>query len=193
MWRHIKMPGRFDPSRWELTLGIGTRELVLITGAALQAVWFIFVQVETAFALRLTLAFIFALALLVIAFVPVQDKPVEQYLWRLVRYKLRPPGRIYRTSERDVREAVPTVVPTSSATDLKPVAVRHSKPRARTLSLGAWVQPAPALIMAAFVCVLVCGSLVAFLGKGGRLEPRQMLAQAQVKDAAWGGVAVESR
>ena len=184
MWRHIKMPGRFDPARWELTLGVSARELILVTVAALQAVWFIFVQVEMAFALRLTLAFVFALTLLAIALVPVQDKPVEQYLWRLLRYKLRPAGRVYRTSKRDEPEITLEASPASVA---QPVTTPQSRPaprarakvQAHAWSISGWMQPNPALIMAAFVCVLVCGSLTAYLGKGGSADPHLLFAKSQ--------------
>ena len=136
------MPGRFDPARWELTLGISARELILITIAALQAVWFIFVQVEMAFALRLTLAFVFALTLLAAALVPVQDKPVEQYLWRLIRYKLRPSGRLYRTSLRD-EPGYPSVTaaPLSNTTpQAAPTPQARSKVRTHAKSASTWMQ-----------------------------------------------------
>ena len=184
MWRHIKMTGRFDPARWELTLGVSARELILVTLAALQAVWFIFMQVEMAFALRLTLAFVFALTLLVIALVPVQDKPVEQYLWRLLRYKLRPAGRVYRTSKLD--EPATALEPVS-APAAQPIATPQSRPdtrartktQARAWSISGWLQPNPALIMATFVCVLICGSLTAYLGKGGATDLHQIFAKPQ--------------
>lgn len=182
MWRHIKMPGRFDPARWELTLGVSARELILVTLAALQAVWFIFVQVEMAFALRLTLAFVFALTLLAIALVPVQDKPVEQYLWRLLRYKLRPAGRVYRTSKLDepttALEPAPATQPVAT-TQRRPAPRTRAKTQARAWSIDGWMQPNPALIMAAFVCVLVCGSLTTYLGKGGSTDPHQLFAKSQ--------------
>lgn len=182
MWRHIKMPGRFDPARWEITLGISARELILVTAAALQAVWFIFVQVELAFALRLTLAFVFALALLGIALVPIKDKPIEQHLWRLLRYKLRPSGRVYRTGVRDEPDlpAAPAPIPNMAAAQDTPAPRVQNRARTRVATASSWIQPDPALVMAAFVCVMVCGSFVAYMGKGGRVDPRSRLTQSQM-------------
>jgi hypothetical protein len=189
--RRIRMPGRFDPSRWEVTAGIGLREVVLLAVNLVQAIWLIFLNEAWPFALRLAVTVMVGLLLLGIAMVPIKDKPVEYYLFKFLRYKLRPPGRVYRTAQKGrliisqepatANEPEPEAAPRPARTK-PPKPVRVTRP-SMAFSLPAWLQPDVGLLLVVFVCVLIAGSVVAYVGNGGGLEPVRALATRV--DTSW--------
>jgi hypothetical protein len=171
MSRFIKFGSRFDPKRNEIVNLMGPRELTLVGVAAVQAIWFLFVQTAMLFMLRLTLASLIGLALLAVALVPIKDKPMEWHVAQFIRYKLRPARRIYQTALRkplevvEADEVAPNVVPAA-----KPIAETKTRTKARS-DAGTWREllPDPAFIVAAFACLLVVGSVVVYAGRGGRI------------------------
>ena len=169
--RFIKFGNKFDPNRNEIVNLMGPRELILVGIAAAQAIWFVFMLTTMAFALRLMLAGVIGLALLAIALVPIKDKPIEWHVVQFIRYKLRPARRIYQTALRKPIE-VAEVAPQAVAPITQPQPVADAKPHTKArVNAGAWhrLLPDPALVLAAFACLLVVGSVVAYVGSGGKV------------------------
>ena len=181
--RRIRMPGRFDPARWEVTAGIGVREAVLLSVATVQAIGLIFLTPDEAlpFVARLIIALVVGVMLLGIALVPIRDKPIEYHLAKLLRFKLRPPGRVYRTAQKG-----PLVVPqaevevgSESARATVPIRTeptpQYSQARtcSRPIGVPRWLSldQGLGLILAVFVCMLVAGSVMAYVGRGGDDSP----------------------
>ena len=170
--RDIHMGNPVDLERRRVVGDMGLRETLLAGAAALQAVWLVFVLTELPFALRLTLAALIALVLLTIALVRPQNLTLEQHIINFVQYQRRPKHRVHLTSERDrLRLAHPgevvaddAVVPTQTCAP--PRAASHS--RSLHLDWGS-DMPDPALILAVFFCLLIAGSVIAYLGQGGSL------------------------
>ncbi len=179
--RFIKFGSKFDPNRSEIVNLMGPRELILVGIAAAQAIWFVFMLTTMAFALRLTLAGVIGLVLLAIALVPIKDKPVEWHVVQFIRYKLRPARRIYQTALRKPIE----MAEVAAAPSAQPKPIAEAKPRTSAkANAGAWREllPDPALVLAAFACLLIVGSAVAYAGKGGRFE---LSATARTQSAEW--------
>ncbi len=169
------MPARFDPGRWEIAPAIGIRELVLIGLALTSGVWLLFVVTSLPFWLRLTLTGVIVLVLIGVALVPISDKPVEHAIVKFIRYKLRPPGRVYRNAT--MGRFNETATPKRPLATPAPVAW----PRLRLPSLqGAFaihlagVLADPGLILAMFVCLLVIGSTLIYGSYGGGLSQLRM-------------------
>lgn len=170
--RSIRMPGRFDPARWEITAGMGVRETMLVSAAAGQAIWLVFLMPALPFVVRLVIA----LALLGVALVPIKDKPIEYHLLKFLGYRLRAMGRVYRTARREdlrvgqveVAEAPPAPRP-ARETKAKPQRIAPEREWARA-------QPNPALIVAVFMCLMMLGSAIAYAGKGGAMHINNAIA-----------------
>ena len=194
--RRIRMPGRFDPQRWEVTAGIGVREAVLLSVATVQAIGLIFLTPDEAlpFAARLIVALVIGLILLGAALVPIRDKPVEYHLAKFLRFKLRPPGRVYRTAHKGplvvpLAETVTEPAPAAAPVPLRPTPTpRRSRTRtsARPIGVPSWLSfdQGLGLILAVFVCVLVAGSVMAYVGRGGDDSPLKVVVAgiAAVRD-----------
>lgn len=171
------MPGRFDPRRWEIAPAIGVRELVLITLALASGVWLLFVVTSIPFWLRLTLTGVIVLMLIGVALVPISDRPVEHAIVKFIRYKLRPPGRVYRNANRR-RFKEPVSVPQPASTPI-PRSVEWPRFKWPTLQ-GAWalhvagILADPGLILATFVCLLVVGATLVYGSYGGGLPRLQV-------------------
>ncbi|NJM40813.1 MAG: PrgI family protein [Anaerolineae bacterium] len=149
--------------RPKIARGMGVREAVLVGGAVLQALWLIFVYDVMPFPLRATLALFIAIVLLAIAVVPFGGMRFEIWVATYLRYLLRPKQRVHMTAERD-RPAFVDEEASENADDV------DQTERTRDRPFGAspwWVAPDPQVVMAAFVCLLVAGSVIAYLGKGG--------------------------
>lgn len=164
--RSIRMPGRFDPARWEITAGMGVREIVLVSAAAGQAIWLLFLTPALPFVVRLVVAVLLALVLFGIALVPIKDKPIEYHLLKFIGYRLRAMGRVYRTARREdmrvgqveVREVAEPAVP-------KVAPVQYVKPQRIALAGNwDWVQPNPGMLLTVFLILVAVGSLIVQIG-----------------------------
>jgi hypothetical protein len=173
MKRLIRFGSKFDPNKSELVSNMGVRELTLVGIAGLQALYWLFVVTSMPFVSRLTLAGLIGLILTAIALVPIKDKKIEWHLAQFVRYKLRPARRIHQTAKRQPFEETEAPTPKKAASP-KPQAHNMPRPvyqrRARGLSLSAALPLLdPVWIVAAFACVLVIASVIAYVGRGGSL------------------------
>lgn len=159
------MPIQLRP---KLTRTMGLREAVLIGGAALQALWLIFIVQSWPFALRASIAMLVAIVLLTITAVPFWGMRFEIFVLTYLRYLLRPKQHIHMTAWREWQEAqarqeqANTAVEDSTANAVIPKA----RAAAPALSLD-WAAPDPALVMFVFVVLLVAGSVIAYVGRGG--------------------------
>ena len=166
--RVIQMPSRVD-LKFSVS-GMRPRELVLVCAAAVQAIWWVFMNPQWPFVPRLLIAAGIALVLLGIALVPINDLPIETHLVKFIRFRLRPLRRVSMNARlrkqgfgaaneqvEQVEEEAPVASP--------PIAVPRVRPSYGALT---WLAPDPALVMAAFVCVLILGSIIAYVGRGGR-------------------------
>jgi hypothetical protein len=164
--RSIRMTGRFDPARWEITAGMGVREIVLVSAAAGQAIWLVFMTPALPFVVRLVIAVLLALVLFGIALVPIKDKPIEYHLLKFIGYRMRAMGRVYRTARRDdvrvgqgeLTEVAEPVTRLVSAQRVKPQRIARVRE-------WQWVHPDSSLMLAMFMCVLITASAFAFMGK----------------------------
>jgi hypothetical protein len=161
------MPGRFDPARWEITAGMGVREIVLVSAAAGQAIWLVFLMPALPFVVRLVLAVLIALVLFGIALVPIKDKPIEYHVFKFISYRIRAMGRVYRTARRDdVRVGQVEVSEVTEPAAPKVAPQPLMKPRRIALaSEWEWVQPNPAMLLAVFASLLFVGSMILYSGR----------------------------
>lgn len=160
--RSIRMPGRFDPARWEITAGMGVREIVLVSAAAGQAIWLVFLTPALPFVVRLVLAVLLALVLFGIALVPIKDKPIEYHLLKFIGYRMRAMGRVYRTARReDLRLGQVEVSTAAEPAEPKTAPMPSMKPQRVALAGDmVWVQPNPALLLAVFAGLLLVGTII---------------------------------
>jgi hypothetical protein len=158
------MPGRFDPTRWEITAGMGVREIVLVSAAAGQAIWLVFMTPALPFVVRLVVAVLIALVLLGVALVPIKDKPIEYHLVKFLGYRMRAMGRVYRTARReDVRVGQVEVSEVVKPVVQKVTPQLKIKPQRVALAGDwEWVQPNPALLLAVFAGLLLVGTVIAY-------------------------------
>jgi hypothetical protein len=165
--RSIRMPGRFDPARWEITAGMGVREILLVSAAAGQAIWLVFMTPALPFVVRLVVAVLIALVLLGVALVPSKDKPIEYHLLKYIGYRMRAMGRVYRTARReDVRVGQVEVSDVVEPASPKAAPVKSMKPQRVALAGDmVWVQPNPALLVAVFAGLLFAGSMILYSGR----------------------------
>lgn len=177
--RNIRFGSKFDPNKSEIVNNMGARELVLVTLAAGQAIWLIFVQVQMEFALRFTIAGLIVLVLLAIALVPIKDKPIEWHLIQFVRYKLRPSMRIHQTALHkpdeileEVATAAPIPAPTPATSTRAPTVPRRRARAAAAVGSLDLLAPDPTLVLATFACMLILGSAIAYVGRGGLFNLR---------------------
>lgn len=170
--RSIRMPGRFDPARWEITAGMGVREIVLVSAAAGQAIWLVFMTPALPFVLRLVVAVLLALVLFGIALVPIKDKPIEYHLLKFIGYRLRAMGRVYRTARRDdVRVGQEEVSEVAEPPELRPAPMPRMKPQRVALAGDwKWVQPNPALLLVMLMCLMILGSTITYIVQGNSVR-----------------------
>jgi hypothetical protein len=148
--------------------GMGVREIVLLTLAAGQAVYLVFLAESMSFPLRLTLALFLAILLLAAATIPVRGYKVEQFLIGvLLRGLIRPRRYLHQTATRNEPSLADVGDEADEAGKAAPQAV--VAPVARELDWGAWAGPNLALVMTMFVLILLIGGLMAYASKGGRL------------------------
>jgi len=196
------MPAPVDPEKFEVTYGMGVRESVLVGIAAIQAIWLVFLVERLPFIVRLCLALFVAAVLLVFALIPYKDKPIEYSIAKWLRYRLGSQGRVYRTASREITAEMglaspvePASKPVSAAQALplptparakpkraqprreRPVHVKPAKTPRQQRRHGRWMQPDPGLVMAVFLGVLVMGSVLAYVGKGGFIKPEAAWAE----------------
>ena len=168
--RVIQMPSRVD-LKFSVS-GMRPRELVLVCAATAQAAWWVFMNPQWPFVPRLLLAAGIALVLLGVALVPINDLPIEAQLVKFIRFRLRPLRRVSMNA-RLRKQAFGAAEEQAEAAQAEadapavdaPMAVPRVRPSFGTLT---WLAPDPALVMAAFVCVLILGSVIAYIGRGGR-------------------------
>ena len=142
--------------------GLGLREILLLGVAALQAVYFAFYAPALALGMRLTVAMLIAIPILIIATVPFHGMTFERWLWQQLSGALEP--KQFRHTTADPKHAHPSAAdaPTPQAVE----APSHARPA--DANSGALTLDAPNLgvVMAAFLCLLMLASVLAFAARG---------------------------
>ena len=154
--------GRKITLNWKPVRGIGLRETILLTTAALQAVYLIFVADSIVFAVRLCLALFVAVTLMVVATVPIRGYRIEHFAWIVLRGWLRPKRYLHQTAERNMAPLAEIGEDERRATD-----DGTRRPRvALAMAPGDWAGPNVAVVMALFVCLLFGAAIAVYVVSG---------------------------
>lgn len=159
----IHFPNVVDPRKEKVMRGLGVRETVLVSAAGLQAVYLIFVATSIEFALRISVAVGLALALLIVAVVPVRGYTLEQWLARLIRRALRPRLYLHQTAAGETYDLSDTATSNVPAAPPQPaIAAKPAVSSAGTLALP-FDGPYVALLMLLFWFIVVGGGVLTYL------------------------------
>ena len=154
----------------------GIRETILMILAVVQGFYLVFMVDRLPFAVRLTGAAFIGGLLLAFAFIKPRNLTFEKHLFLLIAFHTRPRKRVHQTADREAsRLHNPNQVLDrgEAATEAKPKKESRIRPAFRlrfgmpTLALGLDTVD-PGLIMAVFGGLLMVGSVLAYVGKGGR-------------------------
>jgi hypothetical protein len=162
--RRISFPARFNLG-YQLMRGIGLREAILLTLAAGQAMWLVFIFEGLHLATRVMLATIIAILLITLATVPVRGYKIEQYLIIMLRGSLRPKVYLHQTAQGMSYQVNEDVV-VQPVEEEKPV--RDVKPR-REIGYGEWAAPNVLAVMAMFLALMVVSALLLYVLSDGEL------------------------
>jgi hypothetical protein len=140
--------------------GIGLREILLMGIAALQAIAFTFYVETLPLGVRLTFAVLVAIPIMIVAAVPFHGVTFERWLWGQLLGMLEP--KLFRHATADPNR---TRMSEGGEADLD--AMPAPRPVA-TSSAGALAMDVPNLgvVMAAFFCLLILASALAYATRG---------------------------
>jgi hypothetical protein len=149
----------------------GIRDTALMIAAAVQGFYLIFMVDTMPFVVRLVLAAGIGGVLVVLALIKPQNLTFEQHLSQMLGYRTRPRRRVHQTADRDARPLQNLGQGGSTAT--KPAKETQARPAFRvrfgmpSLALGL-DNLDPGLLMTLFLGLMLMGSVLAYVGQGGR-------------------------